>query len=60
MTSGISISEGAIGTTIVGPSESGNAQSLGILVSSEVPGTKPFDVPESGSRSGQRGCHGGC
>ena len=54
VTPGISISEGAIGTTIVGRKDSAGNQSLGILVSSEVPGTKPFDVLNPVTGPGQR------
>ena len=51
---GIAISQGAIGTTIVGRRDSSGNQSLGILVSTEIPGTKPFDVQNPVTGPGQR------
>ena len=51
---GITIANGAIGTTIVGRIDASGNQSLGILVSGEVPGTTPFDVQNPVTGPGQR------
>ncbi len=52
---GITMAGGAVGATIVGRIDpTTGAQSLGVLISGEIPGTKPYDIQNPVSGPGSR------